>query len=106
MRASFFCVVAVVSVLVAGCQQPEARIIDNGPTTSEALRAVLANPRIVPQDAVASELKNVRLEASSCVPMPRGEISCRVRLYSLGRGWSAVTPGRFVPENGGWSFVF
>jgi hypothetical protein len=105
MRASVLFVIAFV-FLLAACQSPEPRIIDGGPTTSEAIRAVLGNPRILPRNAVASELRNVRLDASRCVPMPRGEFSCQVRIYSLGRGWSAVTPGRFVPGDGEWSFVF
>lgn len=105
MRASVFLVIALMSLLSA-CQAPEPRIVHGGPTISEATRAVLGNPRILPRDAVVSELRNVRLDASRCVPMPRGEFSCQVRIYSLGRGWSAVTPGRFVPGDGEWRFEF
>lgn len=105
MRASHFLAIAV-ALCLASCRAPEARIIDGGPTISQALGAVLANPRIVSRTVAADDLANVRLETSRCVQMPRGEVSCQVRLYSLGRGWSAPTPGRFVPSGGSWSFVF
>jgi hypothetical protein len=105
MRASLFLVFAL-ALCLAACREPEARVIDGGPTMSEALSAVLSNGRIVSRNVSDADLSNVRLEASRCVHMPRGEISCQVRLYSLGRGWSAPTPGRFVPGDGGWSFVF
>lgn len=105
MRAVYSCL-AVLLLGLAACTRPEPPIISGGPTTSEAIRAVLNNPRILPQDAVASELRNVRLDATHCSVLPRGEVSCNVRLYSLGRGWSAVTPGRFVKEDETWSFAF
>lgn len=105
MRASLFLVFAL-ALFLAACREPEARVIEGGPTMSEALGAVLGNARILPRDTNASDLHNVRLEASRCVLMPKGEVSCQVRLYSLGRGWSAVTPGRFVPSDAGWRFVF
>ncbi|MCW5721199.1 MAG: hypothetical protein KIS86_08660 [Devosia sp.] len=101
-----FLVVAILAFGLAACATPEPPIIPGGPTTSEAIRAVLNNPRILPRDAVASELRNVRLDATHCSMLPRGEVSCHVRLYSLGRGWSAVTPGRFVKGDQGWAFSF
>lgn len=104
MRTSFF--IAVLTAWLVACAAPEPPIIPGGPTTSEAIRALLDNPRILPPEAVASELRNVRLDATHCAMLPKGEVSCNVRIYTLGRGWSAVTPGRFIKGDEGWIFSF
>lgn len=93
-------------VALAGCKPGERPLVSGGPTPSQAIAAMLSNPRILERDRVEIVEKNVRLDATGCAKHPNGVVTCRVRLYSLGRGWSAASMGRFTPVNGQWTFDF
>jgi hypothetical protein len=97
---------AVVAVLVlAGCSTGEAPLIAGGPTPTQAVDAMLGNPRILERDrAIVRE--RIRLDATDCAKHPNGVVTCRVRLYSIGRGWSAPSLGRFTNVDGRWTFDF
>ena len=96
----------IMLVALAGCSSGEAPLIDGGPTPTQAIDAMLSNPRILERQRVAIIEERVKLEATGCAKHPNGVVTCRVRLYSIGRGWSAPTMGRFTETNGTWSFDF
>lgn len=93
-------------VFLSGCSTSEAPLIAGGPTPSQAIDAMLANPRIIERDRIAGVESRVRLEATDCARHPNGVVTCWVRLYSIGRGWSAPSMGRFAPSADQWSFDF
>lgn len=90
---------------LAGCSSGEPVLIAGGPTASQAIDAMLGNARILERD-VTIRKDRVRLEATGCAKHPNGTVTCRVRLYSIGRGWSAPSMGRFTETSGAWSFDF
>lgn len=106
MTPPFTAAALVGLVFLCGCSSSEAPLIAGGPTPSQAIDAMLANPRILQRDRVAAVEKRVRLEATDCAGHPNGVVTCWVRLYSIGLGWSAASMGRFTPDNGGWTFDF
>jgi hypothetical protein len=104
MARILFLAVAAVLVL-AGCSTGEAPLIAGGPTPTQAVDAMLGNPRILERDrAIVRE--RIRLDATDCAKHPNGVVTCRVRLYSIGRGWSAPSLGRFTNVDGRWTFDF
>jgi len=90
---------------LCGCSSQEAPLIAGGPTPTQAIDAMLSNARIVNRDESVRR-DRVRLEATGCAKHPNGVVTCRVRLYSIGRGWSAPSMGRFTDSGGQWSFDF
>ncbi len=106
MKPPFYAAALVGLVFLSGCSASEAPLVAGGPTPTQAIDAMLANPRILQRDRVAIVEDRVRLEATDCSKHPNGVVTCRVRLYSIGRGWSAPSMGRFTPEDGDWSFEF
>lgn len=90
---------------LAGCSAGEQPLIAGGPTPTEAIDAMLDNIRILDLDQAINE-DHVRLDATDCARHPNGVVTCRVRLYSLGRGWSAPSVGRFTKTQDTWSFDF
>ncbi|MBO9587080.1 hypothetical protein [Devosia sp.] len=98
---------AIVGVLaLAGCSSGEAPLIAGGPTPTQAIDAMLSNARILERQRVAIVEDRVKLEATDCAKHPNGVVTCRVRLYSIGRGWSAPSMGRFTEMDGHWTFDF
>lgn len=77
-----------------------------GPTPTQAIDAMLSNARILERQRVAIVEDRVKLEATDCAKHPNGVVTCRVRLYSIGRGWSAPSMGRFTETDGRWAFDF
>lgn len=106
MKPPFYAAVLVGLVFLCGCSSSEAPLVAGGPTPTQAIDAMLANPRILQRDRVAVVEKRVRLEATDCSKHPNGVVTCWVRLYSIGRGWSAASMGRFTLDGGNWSFDF
>ena len=92
-------------IALAGCNSGEAPLITGGPTPTQAVDAILANHRILGRDRTIVE-ERVKLEATGCAKPPNGVVTCRIRLYSIGRGWSAPSMGRFSETNGHWNFDF
>lgn len=90
---------------LAGCSSGETPLISGGPTPTQAVDAILANTRILERDRTIVE-ERVKLEATGCAKHPNGVVTCRIRLYSIGRGWSAPSMGRFTEAQGAWSFDF
>jgi hypothetical protein len=98
--------VALAGILaLSGCSSGEAPLIAGGPTPTQAIDAMLSNSRILERD-VTIQRDRLRLEATGCAKHPNGVVTCRVRLYSIGRGWSAPSMGRFIDTGGRWSFDF
>jgi hypothetical protein len=97
---------AIGLVLLVGCSAGEAPLIPGGPTPSQAIKAMLSNSRILERERVSIVEDRVKLEASECAKHPYGVVTCRVRLYSIGRGWSAPSMGRFTEVDGRWNFDF
>lgn len=93
-------------MVLAGCSSGEAPLIAGGPTPTQAIDAMLGNSRIVERQLVAIDKSRVKLDATECAKHPNGVVTCRVRLYSIGRGWSAPSMGRFTEADGEWSFDF
>lgn len=93
-------------VLLVGCSAGEAPLIAGGPTPSQAIDAMLSNARILERQRVAIIEERVKLDATGCAKHPNGVVTCRVRLYSIGRGWSAPSMGRFTEVDGRWTFDF
>lgn len=93
-------------VALAGCSSGEAPLIAGGPTPTQAIDAMLSNARILERQRVAIVEDRVKLEATECAKHPNGVVTCRVRLYSIGRGWSAPSMGRFTEMDGHWTFDF
>lgn len=92
-------------IALAGCSTGEAPLVAGGPTSTEAVDAILANTRILERDRSIVE-ERVKLEATGCAKHPNGVVTCRIRLYSIGRGWSAPSMGRFTEVHGDWNFDF
>lgn len=105
MRSLRFLAMAGV-VLLGGCSSGEAPLIAGGPTPTQAIDAMLGNARILERERVAIVEERVKLDASDCAKHPNGVVTCRVRLYSIGRGWSAPSMGRFTEVDGRWTFDF
>lgn len=98
---------AIVGVLVlAGCSSGEAPLVAGGPTPTQAIDAMLSNARILERQRMTIVEDRVKLEATDCSKHPNGVVTCRVRLYSIGRGWSAPSMGRFTEQDGRWAFDF
>ncbi|KKB80317.1 hypothetical protein VW35_07915 [Devosia soli] len=99
-------VVAVLGFFtLLGCSSEEPPLITGGPTVTQAIDAMLGNGRILQRD-VTIRRDRVRLEATGCAKHPNGVVTCRVRLYSIDRGWSAPSMGRFTEAGGAWIFDF
>lgn len=94
------------ALVLAGCSSGEAPLIAGGPTPTQAIDAMLSNARILERQRVAIVEDRVKLEATDCAKHPNGVVTCRVRLYSIGRGWSAPSMGRFTEMDGHWTFDF
>ncbi|HWV21455.1 MAG TPA: hypothetical protein VN036_10535 [Devosia sp.] len=94
------------AMMLAGCSSGEAPLVAGGPTPTQALDAMLNNARILERQRVAIVEDRVKLEATECAKHPNGVVTCRVRLYSIGRGWSAPSMGRFTEAGGQWTFDF
>ena len=92
-------------IALAGCSAGEAPLIAGGPTPTQAVDAILTNHRILERDRTIVE-ERVKLEATDCAKHPNGVVTCRIRLYSIGRGWSAPSMGRFSETDGTWNFDF
>lgn len=105
MRSMRFPAIAGLALL-AGCSSGEAPLIAGGPTPSQAIDAMLDNARILQPGRVAIVEERVKLDASDCASHPNGVVTCRVRLYSIGRGWSKPSMGRFTEVDGRWTFDF
>lgn len=100
-------ILAIVGVLVlAGCSSGEAPLIAGGPTPTQAIDAMLSNARILERGRMSIIEDRVKLDATECAKHPNGVVTCRVRLYSIGRGWSAPSMGRFTETDGEWAFDF
>ncbi|KRA97451.1 hypothetical protein ASD83_09965 [Devosia sp. Root685] len=98
---------AIVGALaLAGCSSGEAPLIAGGPTPTQAIDAMLGNTRILESQSVVIVRDRVKLDATDCAKHPNSVVTCRVRLYSIGRGWSAPSMGRFTETGGQWSFDF
>jgi hypothetical protein len=93
------------TIALSGCSSGEAPLIPGGPTPGQAIAAMLGNARILDKNVDIVE-ERVRLEATGCAKHPNGVVTCRVRLYSIGRGWSAASMGRFTETGGTWTFDF
>jgi len=93
-------------MILAGCSAGEAPLIAGGPTPTQAIDAMLDNPRILERERATIIEERVKLEATGCARHPNGVVTCRVRLYSIGRGWSAPSMGRFTETEGSWAFDF
>lgn len=100
-------VLAIVGLAaLVGCSSGEAPLVAGGPTPTQAIDAMLSNSRILERERVAIVEDRVKLEATECAKHPNGVVTCRVRLYSIGRGWSAPSMGRFTETDGRWTFDF
>jgi hypothetical protein len=98
---------AVVGALaVAGCVGGEKPLVSGGPTPTQAISAILDNARIISREQAAAVGDKVRLDATECAKHPNAVVTCRVRIYSIGRGWSAPAMGRFTQVDGRWVFDF
>lgn len=93
-------------MVLAGCSSGEAALIAGGPTPTQAIDAMLDNARILESQSAEIVRDRVKLEATDCAKHPNGVVTCRVRLYSIGRGWSAPSMGRFTETDGRWVFDF
>ena len=93
-------------MMLAGCSAGETPLISGGPTPTQAIDAMLSNPRILERERASIVEERVKLEATGCAKHPNGVVTCRVRLYSIGRGWSAPSMGRFSQNEGKWTFDF
>lgn len=100
------CLAVIGVAMLAACSSGEAPLIAGGPTPSQAIDAMLSNSRILGRAQEAIIKERVKLDASECARHPNGVVTCRVRLYSIGRGWSAPSMGRFTEVNGRWTFDF
>jgi len=92
--------------MLAACSSGEAPLVAGGPTPSQAIDAMLSNSRILGRGQGTIIKERVKLDASDCAKHPNGVVTCRVRLYSIGRGWSTPSMGRFTEVNGNWTFDF
>ena len=107
MRHPLSGLVLALVIGLAGCSSSkEAPLVAGGPTSTQAIAAMLENPRIRHRRDIDDLRKNLRLEATGCVRHPNGTVACRVRIYSIGRGWSDAAMGRFINDAGRWVFDF
>jgi hypothetical protein len=98
---------AVVGTLaIAGCVGGEKPLVSGGPTPTQAISAILNNARIISRERAAAVGDKVRLDAMECAKHPNAVVTCRVRIYTIGRGWSAPSMGRFALVGGKWVFDF